>query len=116
MGEENSIKQLLGEFVTKIENKSYELIFHCKSGNVYKMYHEQDCCEEVAIEEIIGNFDDLLDSKILQAEETTKKDSEYIMNLWTFYKLATIKGYVTIRWFGDANFHYSVDVDFIKIN
>ena len=94
-----------------------ELIFITSKNEVYKMYHEQDCCESVDIEDICGDPDDLLHYEILEAEESTQDggDSDFGTSTWTFYKLTTRKGTVTIRWFGSSNGYYSETADFIQI-
>ena len=75
------------------------------------MYHSQDCCESVYIEDIEGDLQDLVGSPMLQAEEVSNTNEE-----WTFYKLATIKGYVTIRWCSYSTGPYSTSVDIGIIN
>ncbi|EQK39795.1 hypothetical protein C672_3655 [[Clostridium] bifermentans ATCC 638] len=84
------------------------------------MYHEQNCCESVYIDEIHGDLNNLIGSEILMAEEIegespSEVDSYFESYTWTFYKLATVKGYVTIRWFGESNGYYSESVDFAKV-
>lgn len=118
---------LAGKTITQIsgaETGSDEIYFKCSDGTEYKMFHSQDCCESVQIEDIIGDPEDILNSKILRADESSsynedpegyQRDSSDESFTWTFYNLATKKGHVTIRWYGSSNGYYSESVDFIKL-
>lgn len=114
-----SVEVLLGKTLIAVIKTEYdeEILFHTSDGEVYKMYHEQDCCESVRIEEIIGDLKDLIGSPVTMAEEITEDgNDEYESSTWTFYKFATNKGYVTVRWLGESNGYYSESVDFVKIS
>jgi hypothetical protein len=91
-----------------------------QDGSCIQLSHEQDCCEDVRLEETIGDLSDLIGYPILQAEVACRDkavgeeaDGECIDEevKWTFYKLATAKGYVTLRFCGRSNGYYSVSVD-----
>lgn len=112
-----SISELKGKTVVDItQHEDYELIFKTACGNSYRMCHYQDCCEDVRIEEIVGNLADLINTPILMAEEVSQEDEKASESgTWTFYKLATVKGYVTIRWYGESNGYYSEEASFEKI-
>ncbi len=116
-------KDLMGKTITAITgfdvgSDRVEII--CDDGKKYLMYHSQDCCESVDIEDVAGDVLDLIGSPLTMAEEVESTENpegfkapEYQGSFtWTFYKLATVKGYVTIRWYGSSNGSYSESVSF----
>jgi len=95
------ITELLNKIVFKIEKSEDRIDFYCSDGHIYSMYHEQDCCESVYIDDINGDLDDLIGSPILMADESSSSntkldgtpDDDCESCTWTFYRFATVKGY-----------------------
>lgn len=133
------LKELIGKTLKSVTRTEDEIVFVTESDEQYKLYHEQDCCEGVIIDDICGDLEDLVGSPILLAEEVSNdqfvKEFEDSFNIksdwgmvnangnsapesctWTFYKFATLKGYVDIRWYGESNGYYSESVSFCKSN
>lgn len=110
---------LVGKTLTKVhglEKYSGSVVFETDSGEKYEMLHLQDCCESVDLDDVTGDVDDLIGSEILVAEESSASDPDAREHgTWTFYKLATAKGYVDIRWYGSSNGYYSESVSFRKL-
>ena len=86
---------------------------------IVKLFHDQDWCEHVTIEDICGSLDDLIGSPIIRATQDSNRDNPKKdgddSHTWTFYNIATAKGHVTIRWYGSSNGYYSEGVDFIAL-
>ena len=98
------------------------LLFISSCGKQYKQYHDQQCCENVYIEDICGDLSDLIDVPILIADEVINYEEDVPPTdlnqdsyTWTFYKIDTAKGGVTIRWLGTSNGCYSETVSLYEI-
>ena len=117
------LKGLIITSIDGLEDDSTEVVFTTSDGRRFEMSHSQDCCERVSIEDVCGDVNDILNSPILLAEEETSDKDPVDVNkechddlyCWTFYKLSTFKGDITIRWYGESNGYYSVGVDFEEI-
>jgi len=113
------ITELLNKIIFKIKNNNDRLEFYCSDGHIYSMYHEQS----VYIDDISGDLNDIIGSPILMADESCSSNTnldgspledEYDSCTWTFYRFATVKGYVNIRWYGGSNGYYSESVNVYK--
>lgn len=117
------ISVLIGKTITEVrhlEQGSDSVVFECEDGTEYTMYHDQDCCESVSISDVEGDVSDLVVSVVVVAESVDSSEQpapagDYVDSYtWTFYRIATAKGFVVIRWLGESNGYYSESVDFAK--
>lgn len=121
------VKDLVGKTCFNVyhEKEKYdnEAIIFKTEDRTYALGHQQNCCEHVFLEEIHGDLHDLVGVPILVAEERKldlpQKSREEGFGddsfEWTFYEFRTIKGSVTLRWYGESNGYYSTSCDFREV-
>ncbi|MER8591850.1 hypothetical protein NKH33_09640 [Mesorhizobium sp. M1182] len=114
-----NVSDMLGATLSRVhQDGDEEITFETNDGRRFVMFHEQDCCENVTIDDVVGDLQSLVGNPILVAEEVSSDDEEFEAKnyaesfTWTFYKFATIKGHVDIKWFGSSNGYYSEGVSF----
>lgn len=109
------VEDMIGHIFTSVSNDGRFINFEMKDNIKLELGVPEDCCNHGEVEDIIGELSFLENSPILMAESVNNHDFENkdkktdYENTWTFYKFATIKGYVTIRFFGSSNGHYATD-------
>lgn len=110
--------EMIGRTMDSVTTDKQDTLMTFKSGDQeFSFLHLPDCCEYVRITDINGDLADLVGAPLLVAEEVSSEgapsppdpDDSYT---WTFYKFATIKGSVDVRWLGESNGYYSECVDF----
>ncbi len=112
-----TIESMLGVVMASVVEDGERLVFLAEDGRQFRFEHVQDCCELVRIEDVCGDLDDLVGSPIVLAEEATNIDEPELEHepesyTWTFYRFATGKGTVTVRWLGESNGYYGEGVHF----
>lgn len=104
--------ELVGKISLFCQNYHNKCVVMHTIDKIYFLYHSQDCCESVYIDDICGELSDLCGTKIYRAEENSDMNStEDGVLKWTFYKLDGEAGDVVIKWLGESNGYYSVAVD-----
>jgi len=116
-------EDLTGKTLVKVTKSEHNMTFECSDGTKYNMYHDQDCCEHVYIEDITDGWEAMLtEAKVISAYESSNRDlappggkrDYHESYTWTFYRIITDKGCVVIRWFGESNGYYSEGVSFVE--
>ena len=117
---QDGIEFLVGMTMKSVENTGDEIVFTMDDDEVFALMHQQDCCENVRVEDVCGDLSDLVGTTIWTAAEVSNDGENKPVNeydesyTWTFYKLSTIHGSVTIRFYGTSNGYYSEGVSFVK--
>ena len=97
--------------VNGLKENSERVRIYFEDGSKLEMYHEQDCCESVYLLDFDNDVSVLKFAKLLSIEEAVEDgNSRDGSSTWTFYKLTTDKGRITMRWYGESNGYYSEDV------
>jgi hypothetical protein len=135
----SDIEEFIGRTLARVEGKPGDDVLRLwfSDGTAFEMYHSQDCCESVWLDDVIGDWSDIIGFQILEASkreqskrEQSKREREQSEGefpkgdnchhadsyTWTFYELRTIRGFVQLRWYGSSNGYYSESVDIRQIS
>lgn len=115
------------ERITGLEQYSDCVTLYMTNGRVFDLIHHQECCENVSLEDFIGDMESLVNAKILNAYISSnqspmdilkpkKPDTEMDDSFkWSFYNIDTDKGPIWMRWLGESNGYYSEEVEFEEV-
>jgi hypothetical protein len=112
------IQKLVGEILKTIDvdPEKNKILLTTESGREIMIYHEQDCCESVRIEDTEGNWHELVGKVIVEATEDAQdgdEGDEWGLSHTTKTALTfKVDGATVIsRWIGESNGYYSESVD-----
>lgn len=109
-------EQLIGKTPVKIDQTDEEITFTFDDGTIAYWFHSQDCCESVVVDDVNGDWNDLIGVPLLVAEEREGDTGEsgcFESYTYTFYTFRSIHGSVDVKWLGTSKGYYSESVDFI---
>jgi hypothetical protein len=116
--DETDLSVLKGEILTEIDCDENDevILLTTESGRQFKLYHSQDCCERVYIQEF-DNYKALIGKKIIEVtdEENDVSKDYYDSATETVITFRVNDATVINRWIGESNGYYSERVNFMEI-
>jgi hypothetical protein len=110
---------LVGEVLDSvdIDREENQILLTTRSGRRFVVYHEQECCETVAISGQDGSFDKLVGKPIVEARDIAVDtgDDELDSQTTTTLVFRVDDQTVISRWIGDSNGYYSESVDIAEL-
>ncbi len=108
-----------GRTITKVEGLELgetKICIYFSENEYIKMYHQQDCCENVDLDDICGNteLEGAVFYELVEKKSNVELEAKYEYEeswTWTFYTIKTSKGYLDLRWYSASNGYYSEEVD-----
>ena len=111
---------LVGEVLDSvdIDREENQILLTTRSGRKFVVYHEQDCCETVAISGQDGSFDKLIGKPLIEARDfavdTTEEGIDDSQTTTTLVFRVDDQTVIS-RWIGDSNGYYSESVDIAEL-
>jgi len=102
-----------------VDRRSNAVLFVADDGRAWIMVYGDDY-GSAAIEDVVGDPADLIGVPLLGVEESTSDDpppdaDRYDSYTWTFYRFATVKGDMDLRWLGSSNGYYSEEASLFPV-
>lgn len=111
------IKSLIGETLSYIDDCGDQIVLTTVSGRKIRIYHEQECCESVRVEDTEGNWQELIGKVIIDIDEDIESGELGVYEYYTKTNLTfKVDGATVIsKWIGESNGYYSESVDFAEL-
>jgi len=117
------IKDLVGETLAFIDadDKGEEVMLTTQSGRRIRIYHMQDCCEYVRVEDTQGNWHDLVGKVITEATKGVNPEGDPTpgcpdSGTRTTLTFRVDDATVISKWIGESNGYYSESVDIEELS
>ena len=104
-----------------LEQDSDRVVILFQDGTFLTQYHDQDCCEDVRVEQVDSCIERFIGATCFELQEKVVEigDAEFPRDIEgceesctaTFYTLVTSKGRLDWRWVGESNGYYSERVE-----